>query len=97
MTTENITITDPNGDDWNAHIEYDEVCLRQGNYSSAAMDPDEYFGIYRFDLVDVHWIEFNPPANATRDPDEDDRYELIEEDIPDWAYDAAQEWCEDQS
>lgn len=52
-------------------------CLQQGTYSTAALDPDEYFGVYHHDLLDITHIE-------VYDEETDENWDLEPEDLPDW-------------
>jgi len=45
------------GETYRAKVKLEHVCLRSGTFSSAALDPEEYFGIYKWDLVETTWIE----------------------------------------
>lgn len=52
-------------------------CLQQGNYSSAALDPDEYFGVYRYELLEIRSI-------TVYDEETDESWDLDTDDLPDW-------------
>ena len=51
------------------------TCLQAGNYSSAALDPDEYYGVYHYELLEIVSVE-------VYDDDTDESRELT--DFPDW-------------
>lgn len=50
-------------------------CIRPGNYSSRAADPDEYYGEYHYELLDITNIE-------AYDPKTDESWDL--DDVPVW-------------
>ena len=58
------------------------VCVRKGTYSSIAEDPDEYYGEYRYSLVDIYSVE-------AYDPKTDESWELTN--IPPWIYKEVQD------
>lgn len=62
-------------------VRYTQKCLRAGNFSSAALDPDEYFGIFETKA----WIE---GGYEIRDDDGDETW-LDTSDIPDHVISAA--------
>jgi len=52
-------------------------CIQTGTYSSTALDPDEYFGVYKYDLLDIRYVE-------AYDESTDELTELDIYDLPDW-------------
>lgn len=51
--TDSIDIVDDDGIMWSVDYTYCITCIREGNYSSAALDPDEYFGIFEYNLYSI--------------------------------------------
>lgn len=90
-----IKIYDPEGNEWDALIDYEKICVRRGSFSSAALDPEEYEGIFRYELRTVFWVEFDPPMDATKNPDDHPWMLLEGDDVPWWVEDACTEWVED--
>lgn len=76
IETKEIQFVDEN---LNYTIEYDmEIhCLQKGNYSSTALDPDEYFGVYKYDLLEIKSV-------TVYDEETDEDWEVDVDDLPDW-------------
>jgi hypothetical protein len=61
---------DIDGKDYSVEVTVNEWCIRKGNYSSRAADPDEYYGEWKttFDITDASvycndredWVEIDP-------------------------------------
>jgi len=65
---------------YRAEVVIKEVCIRRGSFSSAALDPEEYNGIFEYRLDDICWVEdeFGEIVDIT-DEIEDTINEYIEE------------------
>jgi len=46
-----------NGQEYYTSFDVEERIVRIGNYSSAALDPEEYHGISEYRLEGVNWVE----------------------------------------
>lgn len=59
-------------------VEVRSYCIRKGNYSPVASDPDEYYGEYRseFDLTYAHYLTWD-----------EDVVEIEVDELPKWVYD----------
>jgi len=94
MAIETIKIYDQFGYEWLARVAYEKECVRAGSFSSGALDPEEYYGIFRHELTDVLWIESDELNQDEIDYPlaEDGVYLMFEgDDVPKWAWDE----CED--
>lgn len=83
ISKQTISLIDAEGVEWLMSVAINERCIREGNYSPIAGDPDEYFGEYRYELDEIFWME--------TEKDEHGEYNLIEDNIPEWAYEMASE------
>lgn len=80
---------DAEGVAWRVSFDYEKHTVRKGNFSPVASDPEEYFGVHRYELTEIHWLE--------TEEDENGEFQLIEDNIPDWAYEMVQEDLEEWS
>lgn len=68
------------GDDsYEVEVEVVTWCIRQGNYSPVASDPDEYFGEYK--------TEYNVLTAYVYSDSLEDWVEVSEDDLPNWVKD----------
>lgn len=75
-----LSVKSANGKTYALDIEVSTYCIREGNYSSVAEDPEEYFGIYKttFEIVDCY-VEDVHPDDIEPIPVEDIPEDVIEE------------------
>jgi len=99
MAETTIQIYDDFGYEWTACIEYTKHCVRSGSFSSGALDPEEYYGIFEHELDDVKWIEsdeLNVDGEMDYPQAEDGVYLMLEgDDVPEWAWDACKQHCKE--
>lgn len=82
-----IKVYDAEGIEWTVSCDIETKTIRQGSYSPIASDPEEYFGEHRLILKEIYWLEC--------DPIDSEEYQLIEDNIPDWAYEMVEEYLEE--
>ena len=64
------------GREYKVALNYERVCLRRGTYSSAALDPDEYYGMYKPVAIEVEYA-------IVKFPDLDDPEDWLWVDVED--------------
>jgi len=44
------------GDQYMVECKVETICIQEGNYSPTASDPDEYYGIYKYQLDSIQEV-----------------------------------------
>lgn len=81
-----IKIYDPEGNEWDALIDYEEVEVPRAQFAPAPLNR------FRYELRTVFWVEFDPPMDATKNPDDHPWVLLEGDDVPWWVEDACTEY-----
>lgn len=79
-----VTIRDAEGVIWDCRCEVNEITVRRGNYSPIASDPEEYFGVHRYELEEILWME-------TEDTPDGEYICFDSSEVPEWAFELVEE------